>query len=65
MAKTVFDVLLDRIEELKASSEQFLIDGAAKDYAGYREACGILRGLNAAQREIQDLSRNYMEQDDD
>jgi hypothetical protein len=65
MAKTVFDVLIDRLEERKNSSMQFLVDGAAKDYAAYREACGILRGLSAAQREIEDLSRNYMDEDDD
>ena len=65
MAKTVFDVLNDKIRDLRKDSEVFLADGAAKDYAEYREACGVIRGLAAAQREIQDLSRNYMDDDDD
>jgi hypothetical protein len=65
MAKTVFEVLDAKIEELKASNIEFLEQGAAKDYAEYRESCGVIRGLSAAQREIKDLSRNYMDDEDD
>ena len=65
MAKTVFDVLNQKLTEAKASSEEFLNSGGAKDYAGYREVCGVIRGLDAALREINDLSRNYMEDEDD
>lgn len=65
MAKTVFDVLNEKISELKGSSEDFLKSGGAKDFAEYREVCGVIRGLNAALREVSDLSRNYMEDDDD
>ena len=64
MAKTVFEVLDAKIEELKASNIEFLEQGAAKDYAEYRESCGVIRGLSAAQREIKDLSRNYMDDED-
>jgi len=65
MAKTVFDVLNEKITELKSSSEEFLNSGAAKDFAGYREVCGVIRGLDAALREINDLSRNYMDDNND
>jgi hypothetical protein len=65
MAKTVFDVLKDRFTEQKRSSEEFIQSGAAKDFAEYREVCGVLRGLDTALREINDLSRNYMEDEDD
>ena len=65
MATTVFDVLNEKITELKASSEDFLKSGGAKDFAEYREVCGVIRGLNAALREISDLSRNYMDDNDD
>jgi hypothetical protein len=65
MAKTVFDVLNEKITEHQRSSEDFLQSGGAKDFAEYREVCGVIRGLNAALREISDLSRNYMEDDDD
>jgi len=65
MAKTVFDVLKEKLTETKTSSEEFLNSGGAKDYAGYREVCGVIRGLDAALREVNELSRNYMEDEDD
>ena len=53
MAKTVFDVLKDKIAvELQAANEH-LTSGALKDFAEYRL------------REIEGLSRNYMENEDD
>ena len=65
MAKTVFDVLKEKLTDHKRSSEEFLHSGAAKDFAEYREVCGVLRGLDTALREVNDLSRNYMEDADD
>ena len=65
MAKTVFDVLQEKLTDHKRSSEEFIQSGAAKDFAEYREVCGVLRGLDTALREINDLSRNYMEDEDD
>ena len=65
MAKTVFEVLVEKITDQKRSSEDFIQSGGAKDYAAYREVCGVLRGLDTALREINDLSRNYMEETDD
>ena len=65
MATTVFDVLNLKLTELKGSSEEFLTSGGPKDFAEYREVCGVIRGLNIALREVQDLSRNNMEDEDD
>jgi len=65
MAKTVFDVLIDKLTEHKRSSEEFLTSGGAKDFAGYREMCGVIRGLDAALREATELSRNYMEDENE
>jgi hypothetical protein len=65
MAKTVFDVLTSNIEESISSATQFLTDGSCKDYAGYMEVCGLIRGLRSAQQEINDLSRNFSNGDDD
>lgn len=62
--KTVYDVLIEKLEEAKLSSMQFLVDGAAKDYAGYRDTCGYLRGLAAAARLVQDLAKAQEYEDD-
>ena len=65
MPKTVFDVLRERLQESVDSCEESLVGGSAQDYAQYREICGVIRGLTTAIRELQDLSRNYMEDEDD
>lgn len=65
MAKTVFDVLADKVDEAKTAASDFLVGGAAKDYAAYRESVGFIRGLETCLREIEDLSRRYMDDDND
>jgi hypothetical protein len=53
------------IRSLKALAKISCKSGGAKDFAEYREVCGVIRGLNAALREVGDLSRNYMDDNDD
>lgn len=65
MAKTVFDVLTDKIDEEISSAQVFLSGGSAKDFAQYKEIVGLIRGLEAGKSYIVDLSRNYMDNDDD
>ena len=65
MAKTVFDVLRDKIEEDKSSASEFLNSGGAQHYSQYREITGMIRGLNACLNHVNDLSRNFLEDDDD
>ena len=65
MAKTVFDVLIDKLVAHKNAIADSLVSGAAKEYAEYRELCGLIRGLETAQREVQDLAQNYMDDNDD
>ena len=63
MAKTVFDVLKQKIEEDKSSALHFLGSGGAKDFAQYREITGLIRGLEACINYVEDLSRNMEEYD--
>jgi hypothetical protein len=65
MAATVFDVLKERIEEQKSSAVEFLAGGSCKDYAQYTDVCGLIRGLETALNHMEDLSRNYLEDEDD
>jgi hypothetical protein len=65
MAKTVFDVLDEKLVALSANQEEFIVSGGAKTFEGYREACGVIRGLAQARRELQDLAKNYRDGDDD
>jgi hypothetical protein len=65
MAKTVFDVLKEKIVAHKTAIADSLISGASKDFAEYRELCGLIRGLEIAQREVQDLAQNFLDDDDE
>ena len=65
MAKTVFDVLNDKIDESISSAKSFLTAGSPKDYANYREVVGLIRGLETSKQYVEDLAKNYMENDDD
>jgi hypothetical protein len=65
MAKTVFDVLIDKFEEDVASSTQFLVGGGAKSFDDYKEVVGRIRGLQLAIQTTKDLSRSQMEDDND
>jgi hypothetical protein len=65
MAKTVFDVLVEKHKEDVDSSTEFLVNGGAKSFDEYREVVGRIRGLQLAILTTKDLSRNFMEEDDE
>ena len=64
MAKTIFDVLKDKLEEDKSSALQFLASGGAKDFSQYKEVTGMVRGLETCMNYVEDLSRNMEEYDE-
>lgn len=59
------ELLVSKFEDRKRLIIEFLCDGGAKEYAEYKNLCGEIRGLNAAQAEIQDLVRKLKELDDE
>lgn len=65
MSNTVMDLLQRRLKEQEDSHIQALAGGAVADYAAYRELCGVIRGLQTAQREIADLVRKLKDDDED
>lgn len=65
MAKTVFDVLNDKLQEHRKSHVDFLASGGATDFSVYQHQCGLIRGLDLALREIQDLAQHILDDDDD
>ena len=65
MANTVMELLQKKLEDRKARIVESVGSGAAKDYAEYRDLCGVIRGLTTAQQEIEDLVRKLKEDDDD
>lgn len=65
MSNTVMDLLQRKLKEQEDSHIQALAGGVVADYAAYRELCGVIRGLQTAQREVADLVRKLKENDDD
>ena len=65
MENTVLDLLKRKLTEQEESHVQALAGGKVADYAAYRELCGVIRGLQTAQREIADLVRKLKDEDDD
>ena len=58
------ELLMSQIEERRKAIIESLGDGAAKDFASYQNAAGMVRGLLTAQSLIADLAKR-MENDDD
>ena len=65
MAKTVFDVLREKIEDDMSSASNFLSNGGAKDFAQYKEITGMLLVITSCMKHVNDLSSNYLEDDND
>lgn len=65
MSNTVMDLLQRKLKEQEDNHIQALAGGAVADYAAYRELCGVIRGLQTAQREIADLVRKLKDDDED
>ena len=65
MSTTVMDLLQRKLKEQEESHVQALAGGAVADYAAYRELCGVIRGLQTAQREVADLVRRLKDEDND
>jgi hypothetical protein len=60
---TAMELLLKEIDEKRDALQRAMADGAAKDYAMYRELCGEIRGLSTAHMFVSDLVRR-MENDE-
>lgn len=65
MDSQIMELLNKKIEEHVKSFSEALVSGRSEDFATYRELCGVIRGLQTAQREIGDLVRKLKDDNDD
>lgn len=65
MGNTVFDVLNKQLGDQIESAQKHLTGGACQNHSEYREVVGLIRGLEVSVAAVTDLSRRYMEEDDD
>jgi len=64
MADTIWNTLIEKYEVEVEVLQKHLAGGRVKDFEEYRDLCGAIRGLRIAQKLTDDLSRAYMEDDD-
>jgi hypothetical protein len=62
---SVFDLLQKKLQDRIQNLNESVSNGSAKDYAEYRELCGVIRGLRSAQIEVQDLESRIKEDEDE
>jgi hypothetical protein len=65
MELKIFEVLNQRLNERVQELQGALSDGVAKDFADYRGMCGVIKGLQTAQYELNDLLRKIKDDDDE
>jgi hypothetical protein len=65
MDSQTLELLNRKLEERVVSLVNFMADGGCKSYDHYKELCGNIRGLRAAQFESGDLVRKLKEYDND
>ena len=65
MDNQMLELLDKKIEEQVKSFSEALVSGKSADFSAYRELCGVIRGLQTAQREIGDLVRKLKDDNDD
>jgi hypothetical protein len=64
MAKTVLDVLQERIRQQLNDYADDAATGVCKDFSEYRYLCGVIRGLATAERMLLDLADQLEHSDD-
>ena len=55
---TVIDLILNEIERKVEVTQEDLGAGAAKDYAEYKYICGVVNGMLAVKRYVEDLNKS-------
>jgi hypothetical protein len=65
MDERVMKLLMDKANQRRQELLDHLGSGACKDYAEYREVCGVLRGLLHGNQNIEDLLERVKERDDE
>ena len=62
---TEFDLLKKQNNEFRQQAVEKLCTGGVKDYAEYRELVGVIRGLDHANYNLQDLKTRLERNNDD
>jgi hypothetical protein len=59
-----FEFILSKLDERSAELQEFIVQGAIKDFTEYHKLCGVIQGLTFAKETITGLAKR-LETDDD
>jgi hypothetical protein len=62
---TEIELLKKQNDEFRTQAVEKLVTGGVKDYAEYRELVGVIRGLDHANYNLQDLKQRIEKENND
>ena len=63
--RMMLDHLFNKLKEREREVADSLAEGGCKDFAEYKNLCGVIQGLRRARMEVQDLVQRYEEFEND
>ena len=63
--RMILDHLFNKLKEREREVSESIAEGSCKDFAEYRNLCGVIQGLRRARIEVQDLVQRYEEFEND
>ena len=63
--RMMLDHLFNKLKEREREVSESIAEGSCKDFAEYRNLCGVIQGLRRARMEVQDLVQRYEEFEND
>jgi len=63
--RMILDHLFNKLKEREREVSESIAEGGCKDFAEYRNLCGVIQGLRRARIEVQDLVQRYEEFEND
>ena len=63
--RAMLDHLFNKLKEREREVGESMVDGSCKDFAEYKNLCGVIQGLRRARIEVQDLVQRYEEFEND
>jgi hypothetical protein len=63
--RSMLDHLFNKLKEREREVSDAMAESSCKDFAEYRNLCGVIQGLRRARIEVQDLVQRYEEFEND
>lgn len=64
METDALSLLVKQMDDEKLSVAESLVNGSATDFPEYRRMCGVIRGLELAQRIVGEMRERMQKQDE-